>query len=89
MPGSVLCVGALTLDTIYKVDTLPTAAGKIVASSVVVNAAGMAASASIAIARLGGSVDLLASVGNDAAGQQLLQSQLRDWRDDAGMRWTS
>ena len=68
----ILCVGALTLDTNYQLPALPQGGGKVLASSVAVVPAGMASSAAIAAARLGGDVSLWASVGDDVAGEILL-----------------
>lgn len=68
----ILCVGALTLDTNYRLKMLPHGGGKVLANSVAVVPAGMASSAAIAAARLGGDVSLWASAGDDAAGETLL-----------------
>jgi len=68
----ILCVGALTLDTIFQMDALPEGPGKFLPLAAVEVAAGMASSAATAIARLGGAVALWASVGSDATGQRLI-----------------
>jgi len=68
----ILCVGALTLDTIFRMDELPAGPGKFLPLEAAEVAAGMASSAATAIARLGGAVALWASVGNDATGQRLV-----------------
>lgn len=70
MVGKILCVGALTMDTIFRLDTLPQAAGKYLPREAVEIAAGMASSAAAAIARLGGDVALWASVGIDPVGDR-------------------
>ena len=72
MSGTILCLGALTLDTIFRMDVLPQTAGKYLPGQAVQIAAGMASSAAAAIARLGGSVALWASVGRDATGGQVV-----------------
>lgn len=71
-PVRLLSVGALTLDTILLVETLPTHQGKFIASDGVQIAAGMATSAACAARRLGAEVFLWASAGDDAVGDQLL-----------------
>ncbi len=68
-----LCVGALTLDSIFKLDALPEGPGKFLAQDAVQIAAGMAASAATAAARLGGGVSLWASVGSDALADRLIE----------------
>ncbi|UVK40282.1 sugar kinase [Mesorhizobium sp. AR10] len=71
-PVNLLSVGALTLDTILRVDTLPAHQGKFIASDGVQIAAGMASSAACAARRLGAEVSLWASAGDDAVGDQLI-----------------
>lgn len=67
-----LSVGALTQDTILRVQALPHAQGKYIATGAVQIAAGMAASAACAAQRLGADVALWASAGDDAVGDQLI-----------------
>lgn len=69
----VLCVGAAVLDTIFRVDELPTREGKILPTEMLQIAEGMASSAAYAVAQMGGSVTLWSAVGEDAAGKQILQ----------------
>ncbi|MER9393146.1 MULTISPECIES: sugar kinase [unclassified Mesorhizobium] len=71
-PVKLLSVGALTLDTILRVETLPTHQGKFIASNGIQIASGMATSAACAARRLGAEVFLWASAGDDAVGDQLL-----------------
>ncbi len=70
MTSKILCVGALTMDTILRLDALPHAAGKYLPREAVEIAAGMASSAAAAIARLGGEVALWASAGIDPVGDR-------------------
>ncbi|TRC87943.1 sugar kinase [Mesorhizobium sp. WSM4310] len=74
MPGPprLLSVGALTLDTILRVETLPTHQGKFIAADGVQIASGMATSAACAAHRLGAEVSLWASAGDDPVGDQLI-----------------
>ncbi|RWX68295.1 sugar kinase [Mesorhizobium sp. M4B.F.Ca.ET.089.01.1.1] len=71
-PVKLLSVGAFTLDTILRLDTLPAHQGKFIASDGVQIASGMATSAACAARRLGAEVSLWASAGDDAVGDQLV-----------------
>ncbi|RUZ36606.1 sugar kinase, partial [Mesorhizobium sp. M7A.F.Ca.CA.001.04.1.1] len=71
-PVKLLSVGALTLDTILRVETLPIHQGKFMASDGVQIASGMATSAACAAHRLGAEVSLWASAGDDAVADQLI-----------------
>ncbi|AZO45578.1 sugar kinase [Mesorhizobium sp. M7D.F.Ca.US.005.01.1.1] len=71
-PVRLLSVGALTLDTILRVETLPMHQGKFIASDGVQIASGMATSAACAAHRLGAEVSLWASAGDDAVADQLI-----------------
>ncbi|WP_457153182.1 sugar kinase [Mesorhizobium sp. P5_C1] len=71
-PVRLLSVGALTLDTILRVETLPGHQGKFIASDGVQIASGMATSAACAAHRLGADVSLWASTGDDSVGDQLI-----------------
>jgi sulfofructose kinase len=71
-PVKLLSVGAFTLDTILRLDTLPMHQGKFIASDGVQIASGMATSAACAARRLGAEVSLWASAGDDAVGDQLV-----------------
>jgi sulfofructose kinase len=71
-PVRLLSVGALTLDTILRVQDLPVHQGKFIASDGVQIASGMATSAACAAQRLGATVSLWASVGDDGVGDQLV-----------------
>lgn len=68
----ILSVGALTQDTILRVDALPSEQGKYIARDAIQIAAGMAASAACAAQRLGAAATLWASAGDDVVGDQLI-----------------
>lgn len=68
----ILCVGALTMDTIFRMESLPTGPGKFIPIDAVEVAEGMAAAQAASIARLGGSALLWASRGDDATGERLV-----------------
>lgn len=73
MTPTVLCVGALALDTIFRVDELPTTAGKYLPLEAVEVAQAMATAQAATIVRLGGRARLWASCGDDAVGDRLLR----------------
>ncbi|TPL86938.1 sugar kinase [Mesorhizobium sp. B2-3-14] len=71
-PAKLLSVGALTLDTILRVESLPRHQGKFIASDGIQIASGMATSAACAAHRLGAEVSLWASAGDDPVGDLLI-----------------
>lgn len=68
----ILCVGALTMDTIFRLDRLPDGPGKVIPLDAVEVAEGMAAAQAASIVRLGGEAALWASAGDDATGDRLV-----------------
>jgi sulfofructose kinase len=72
-PACIVCSGAATFDTIFKMDTLPKGPGKVLPSDAVQVAHGMASSAAAAAAKLGGSSLLFARVGADAIGDKIIE----------------
>jgi len=68
----ILCVGALTMDTIFEMEALPLSPGKFLPLRAVEAAAGMAASQAASIVRLGHSAALWASVGDDDTGRRVV-----------------
>ena len=70
--GRVLCVGLATLDTIHRVPRYPGADDRVVATETVVAGGGPAATAAVALARLGVAVAFAGAVGDDEAGQHVL-----------------
>ncbi len=71
--GKVLCVGALTMDTIFRLEQLPEGPGKVIPLDAVEVAEGMAAAQAASIVRLGGEAALWASAGDDATGDRLIK----------------
>jgi sulfofructose kinase len=71
MSGVILCVGALALDTIFRFETLPAAAGKFLPTDAIEVAEAMATAQAASIVRLGGRARLWASCGDDAVGDRL------------------
>jgi sulfofructose kinase len=70
--SKILTVGALTMDTIFRLDRLPDGPGKLIPLDAVEVAEGMAAAQAASIARLGGEAALWASAGDDATGDRLI-----------------
>lgn len=73
-----LCVGLATLDTIFVVPKLPASDGRVVASEVASCGGGPAATAAVALARLGIDVAFAGAVGDDDTGDEIR----RDLRDE-------
>ncbi len=67
--ASVLCVGHAVQDFIYRVVQLPTRAGKHPAQGLSIVGGGPAATAAVAVARLGGHALLAARIGDDPVGE--------------------
>lgn len=67
----IIAVGHAALDRIYRIDTFPPAPTKVRAIEHVEVGGGMAANAAVAMARLGGKIELWSRVGDDAAGQTI------------------
>jgi sulfofructose kinase len=74
---TVLCVGALSLDTIFRLEALPTGPGKFLPTDAVDIAQGMATAQAATIVCLGGAARLWASCGDDAVGD-LIVTQLKE-----------
>jgi sulfofructose kinase len=68
LTGTVVCVGLATRDTIWQVPEHPPEDGRVVATEVVVAGGGPAATAAVALARLGVDVRFAGAVGDDDAG---------------------
>ena len=67
-----ICTGIATLDRIWRVPALPTGGGKYRATAYLETGGGLAASAAVAIARLGEPVALWSRVGSDAAAETIV-----------------
>lgn len=68
----IACIGIAVQDRLYYVETLPDGGGKYVAHDYKEIGGGPAATAAVAAARLGASVDFIGRLGDDAAGKTLL-----------------
>lgn len=67
----VIAIGHAALDRIYRIEAFPPAPTKVRALEHVEAGGGMAANAAVAMAKLGGRVELWSRVGDDAAGQTI------------------
>lgn len=74
MKPLVICCGAATLDTIFRMDQIPSGPGKVLPLDAVQVAEGMASSAAATVAKLGGRAMLFARVGADPAGHEIRRS---------------
>jgi sugar/nucleoside kinase (ribokinase family) len=77
----VVCVGLATLDTIFAVPSHPAPDGRVVASELVVAGGGPAATAAVALARLGVDTFFVGSVGDDEAGDAIREGLEREGVD--------
>ena len=68
----IVCSGASSFDSIFRLDTLPAGPGKFLPIDAIEVAHGMAASAAAAIARLGGRSSLFSRVGDDGVGGRII-----------------
>lgn len=84
--ASVICCGAATLDTLYRVTRMPDGPGKLLPTAMMEVAHGMATSAAAAVARLGGTASLLARIGDDAAGSRFVADLEAAGVDCTGVR---
>ena len=71
MSGTILCVGALSLDTIFRLETLPDGPGKFLPTDALQLVQGMATAQAASIVRLGGTAMLWASCGDDTIGDRM------------------
>jgi sulfofructose kinase len=81
MTPAVVCIGAATLDTIVAVPRLPEPDGRVVASEHAIAGGGTAATAAVALARLGVRAFLVAAVGDDEAGAEIRDGLEREGVD--------
>jgi len=85
MPG-VVCVGSATLDTVALVDAYPGPDERVLARQLVRAGGGNAATAAVAIARLGLAVSFVGTVGADDEGDQVRDGLAAEGVDVAGLR---
>ena len=68
----ILCLGMSALDAIYRVPSIPLQPTKVLATDFTESGGGMAANASVAVARLGGQSHYWGRVGDDQLGARIL-----------------
>ena len=74
----VICLGCAFWDTIFKIDRIPRHGIKVLPENAIQVASGMATAAAVTIARLGGSVELWARIGDDTVGDSFLLDLSRE-----------
>jgi sulfofructose kinase len=74
----ILCLGMSALDAIYRVPSIPVRPTKVLATDFAESGGGMAANASVAVARLGGQAHYWGRVGNDQLGARILAELLAE-----------
>ena len=74
----IVCLGMSALDAIYRVPAIPSTPTKVLASGFTECGGGMAANASVAVARLGGDAHYWGRVGADALGDRILAELAAD-----------
>ncbi len=77
MGNTVLCVGNAVLDQIFLMKALPSGGGKYFAHAYLEAGGGPAATAAVAVARLGGAARLWSRVGDDAPGDRIVAELAR------------
>jgi sulfofructose kinase len=82
----VLCAGIATLDQVFRVDPMPSRAEKYRARDLAVTGGGTAASAAVAIARLGGAVSFYGALGDDRIGDEIVAGLTREGVDCSALR---
>lgn len=70
--STIICLGIAVQDLILSVDAIPGGPGKTRARGMAMAGGGMAASAAVAIARLGGRAELWTRLGDDAVGDAIV-----------------
>ena len=82
----ILLLGMSALDAIYRVPAIPAKPTKVLASSFTECGGGMAANASVAVARLGGTAHYWGRLGDDAMGDRILADLVREGVDVDAVR---
>ena len=72
----ILCLGMSALDAIYRVPAIPATPTKVLATGYTECGGGMAANASVAVARLGGQAHYWGRVGSDELGDRILRNTI-------------
>ena len=84
-PKRMITVGGICNSSIYRVDTVPSLPGKVLASEMHQVVDGMALSAAFAFSRLGGAAQVCARVGDDELGRSVRHSLAEEGLDTSGL----
>jgi len=82
----IICLGMSALDAIYRVGTIPSHPTKILAAAFTESGGGMAANASVAVARLGGEAHYWGRLGDDALGDRIVGQLAAEGVDTSAVR---
>ena len=82
----VVCIGAATQDTIFRVPRHPAPDDRVVASELVVAGGGPAATAAVTLARLGVETYFAGAIGDDDAGVEIRDGLEREGVDVSCVR---
>ena len=82
----ILCLGMSALDAIYRVPAIPQTPTKVLATDFLEAGGGMAANASVGVARLGGQAHYWGRLGDDSLGDRILADLAREGVDVASVR---
>jgi sulfofructose kinase len=82
----ILCLGMSALDAIYRVPAIPLTPTKVLATAFTECGGGMAANASVAVARLGGDACYWGRIGDDALGTRILDQLAAEGVDIGSVR---
>ncbi len=82
----ILCLGMSALDAIYRVPAIPTTPTKVLATAFTECGGGMAANASVAVARLGGEAHYWGRLGADPLGDRILAELAQEGVDVGAVR---
>ena len=83
---AIVCVGLAVSDLIYSVSELPRGEGKTHARAFTLTGGGPAATAAVAVSRLGGTVRLIAPIGDDQIGDGIVSELTQENVDTSAMR---
>ena len=86
MTASILCVGIVTWDSIYRVPHVPPAPNKVPARDCVQIGGGMAASAAVAVSRLGGKATFWGRSGDDVTADLIFNELAAEGVDVSAVR---
>ncbi len=84
MTNKILVIGSINMDLVVKVERMPKAGDTVLGTDVENFAGGKGANQAVAAAKAGGSVSMMAKLGNDAYGKELLLD-LEDVGIDTGL----